>query len=106
MRGPYALRPLQVDISVPCRVGGVYCLGREPRQITYIGRAERDLREALKAHAAEYLYFWYEPALTPREAFITQCYEYHRHADRGGLKDVSHPVAPDRVEQKCPVCGK
>lgn len=106
MRGPFALRPLSVDLSVPCRVGGVYCLGKEPRRVCYVGRADRDLRDAIKAHSDQYLYFWYEPALSLREGYTTECYQYHKHADAGEMKDVKHPVPPDKVDEKCPVCGK
>jgi hypothetical protein len=106
MRGPFALRPLHVDISVPCRVGGVYCLAKEPRRVCYVGRADHDLRDAIKAHQNQYLYFWYEPALTPRDAYVTECYEFHKRSAEGGLVDTRHPVAPDKLDQKCPVCGQ
>ncbi len=72
----------------------------------YVGRAEHDLRDVLKAHAAEYLYYWYEPAITQRDAFQTECYEFHKHADSGEMKDAKHPIAPEKIDQKCPVCGK
>lgn len=105
MRGPYLLRPLQVDISVPDRVGGVYCLAKKPKQIVFVARAERNLREAIKSHWKEYEFFWYEPALSPREAYINQCYIYHRYAECGTLEQHEHPKPPDKIEVKCPVCG-
>ncbi|MCL6465501.1 MAG: hypothetical protein K6T77_01950 [candidate division WOR-3 bacterium] len=105
MRGPYLLRPLQVDISVPDRVGGVYCLAKKPKEIAIVARAERNLREAIKAHWKEYEFFWYEPALSPREAYINQCYLYHRYAECGTLEHNEHPKPPDKTEVKCPICG-
>uniref|UniRef100_A0A7V3V055 Uncharacterized protein n=1 Tax=candidate division WOR-3 bacterium TaxID=2052148 RepID=A0A7V3V055_UNCW3 len=104
MRGPYLLRPLQVDISVPDRVGGVYCLGKSSKKIEFVARAERNLREAIKSYWKEYEFFWYEPALTPREAYINQCYIYHRFCEHL-TNNHDHPKPPDKVEVKCPVCG-
>ncbi len=105
MRGPYLLRPLQVDISVPTRVGGVYCLAKAGRQVVYVGRAEHDLRDRIKSHWPEYQMFWYEPALSAREAFLNHCYAYHKHAADGSIHD-DHPPAPANMDIKCPVCGK
>lgn len=105
MRGPYLLRPLQVDISVPDRVGGVYCLAKKPRQVAVVARAERNLREAIKSHWKEYEFFWYEPAISPREAYINQCYLYHRYCECGSLEQNEHPKPPDKIEAKCPICG-
>ncbi len=104
MRGPYLLRPLQVDISVPDKIGGVYCLSKNSRKIEIVARAERNLRDAIKAHWKEYEFFWYEPALTPREAYLNQCYIYHRFCENGNGAH-EHPKPPEKVEIKCPVCG-
>ncbi|MEO0073352.1 MAG: hypothetical protein ABIK43_01655 [candidate division WOR-3 bacterium] len=105
MRGPYLLRPLQVDISVPGRVGGVYCLAKNPRRVEVVARTESNLREAIKSHWNKYEFFWYEPAVSPRDAYVNQCYVYHRYADKGELTDVSHPQPPEKTDVKCPVCG-
>jgi hypothetical protein len=105
MHGPYLLRPLQVDISVPTKVGGVYCLARAGRQVVYVGRAEHDLRDRIKSHWPDYQMFWYEPALTARDAFMNHCYAYHKHA-ANGLAQEDHPSAPTNMDARCPVCGK
>jgi hypothetical protein len=105
MRGPYLLRPLQVDISVPTKIGGVYCLSKSPKSVNFIGRADSNLRDAIKAHWPEYQMFWYDPALSAREAYVNHCRVYHKHADNG-LEDKAHPAAPARLDLKCPVCGK
>ncbi len=106
MRGPYLLRPSQVDLTVPCRVGGVYCLGKDRKHVKYVGRAERNLRTTIKGHWKQYEFFWYEPALSPRECFVNHCHHYHAHIGNGGLDEAEHPSAPPGVEVKCPVCGK
>ncbi len=105
MRGPYLLRPLQVDISVPERVGGIYCLAKNPRQIAVVARVERNLKDAIKAHWKEYEFFWYEPALSPKEAYVNQCYIFHRCLEQGTLEIKDHPHPPEKVETKCPICG-
>jgi len=106
VRGPYLLRPLQVDIAVPSRLGGVYCLGKNSRHVDIVGRAEQNLRDTIKAHWKEFEFFWFEPSLTARECYLTQCRHYHKQMDNGGLKDPQHPKAPDRVDSKCPICGQ
>jgi hypothetical protein len=42
--------------------------------------------------------------LTPREAYINQCYIYHRFCEHL-TNNHDHPKPPDKVEVKCPVCG-
>ncbi|MEO0077859.1 MAG: hypothetical protein ABIK86_02545 [candidate division WOR-3 bacterium] len=106
MRGPYLLRPLQVDMSVPTRVGGVYCLAKDRRQIALVGRADKGLRDAIKSYWNQYEFFWYEPSLSPREAFEKECYHYHKHRDCGRLEGCEHPKPPDKVDCRCPVCNK
>ncbi len=106
MRGPFMLRPLQIDMSVPCRIGGVYALGKNPRQIRYLGGADRNLREAIKAHWNEYEFFWYETTLSTRDCYTSLCQAYHKQMNNGGLDSAEHPVVPAGVDVKCPVCGK
>jgi len=105
MRGPYLLRPLQVDISVPNRIGGVYCLSKSRRQVAVVGRVDTGLRDAIKSYWNQYEFFWYEPALSPREAFVNQCYVYHKHRECGELEQCEHPKPPEKLDCKCPVCG-
>lgn len=104
MRGPYLLRPLQVDISIPTHVGGVYCLARNSKDVVFVGRTDRDLRDKIKSHWPEYQFFWYEPALSIREAFINHCYAFHKHVDND-LEAKEHPTPPGSLNLKCPVCG-
>lgn len=92
-------------MSIPNKLGGVYCLGRDSRSIAYVGRAERDLREKVKSHWQEYQFFWYEPSLSPRECFERHCHAFHKH-EGNGLEHKEHPVAPEGQALSCPVCGK
>ena len=106
MRGPYMLRPLQVDMSIPCRVGGVYGLGKDSRHIRFIGSAEHNLREAVKSHWNQYEFFWYQTALSPRDGYARVCQQYHKLLNNGGLDVAEHPAPPAGVSDKCPVCGR
>jgi len=105
VRGPYILRPLQVDIAVPTNVGGVFCLGKNPRHVSEINRAERNMRDAIKAYWKEYEFFWFEPTLNAKECFTVQCQHYHKHMSNGGLDKNEHPKSPEKGDCKCPVCG-
>jgi hypothetical protein len=107
MRGPYLLRPLQVDMSVPCRVGGVYALGKDARSIKTVGGSTANLRDTIKSYWKEYEFFWYQTTLSPRECYNVQCKVYHEQASNGGLEDSNHPAAPPHLKDgKCPVCGQ
>jgi hypothetical protein len=93
-------------MSVPARVGGTFGLGNSPREIRVVGSADRNLREAIKANWKLYEFFWYRPALTPRECYQMTCREFHKHIDNGGLDKTEHPEVPAGIDGKCPVCGK
>jgi hypothetical protein len=104
MRGPFPLQPLPVDMHVPCAVPGVFCLAKKPDRVSLIGRADKDLRVALKSYIGKYPIFWFETALSTGECYVTQCRLYHRHVDTGTLEEHLHPAA-EKPGQKCPVCG-
>lgn len=105
MRGPFILRPLQVDMHIPVRVGGVYCLGNDPRSVAVVGRVDRDLREQVKSFWERYQFFWYEPALTARECYERHCQAFHKHTDNG-LESKEHPALTDGQAFRCPICGR
>lgn len=106
MRGPYLLRPFQVDLAVPASVGGIYGLGKGPREVRVIGSAPRNLRDAIKENWKLYEFFWFQPTLGPRECYQLTCREYHKHMNNGGLDKTEHPEPLPGVDVKCPVCGK
>jgi len=105
VRGPFLLRPLQVDIAVPTNVGGVFCLGKNPKHVSTISRAERNMRDAIKGYWKEYEFFWFEPTLSTKECFVAQCRHYHKHMNNGGLDNAEHPKSSDNGNHKCPICG-
>jgi len=70
-----------------------------------VARADANLRDTIKSHWNQYEFFWFEPALTPRECYTIQCHHYHKHMNNGGLADGTHPVSPN-PDFKCPVCNK
>ena len=105
MRGPFLLRPLHVDLHVPARIGGVYCLAKDSKHVSVVSRAECNLRTAIKSHWGDFEFFWYQPTLTTRECYVNQCHEYHKRMDNGGLDEEAHPASPVNVDVTCPVCG-
>ena len=107
MRGPYPLSPLAVDIRVPCRVRGVYCLAKEPGgPVVKVSRAEADIREELKASFPEYRAYWYETCVSSDEVYATECRLYHKYVGTTSWGKQVHPTAPARANVKCPVCGQ
>ncbi len=105
MRGPFNLGPLQVDFRVPSRLRGVFCLGKNSRQVAFVGQADWDLNTEIKSHSEDYSFFWYEPTLTPRERYVVHCRHYHKLLSETGLANP-HPLPPERMDEKCPICGK
>ena len=106
MRGPFPLKPSQINIRIPATVRGVFCLGRKPDQVTYVGRADVSLRNELLRHQKTYLYFWYENTLGPTEGYNTHCRIYHKHMEEEWLQNRLHPVPRASSYLKCPVCDK
>lgn len=106
MRGPYRLERIRVDMTIPCSVGGVYCLAHNVEHVDYVDRADKGLRDAIKSHANEYQYYWYDVALSPRETFVCHCEAYHKHSNTLGLGKNEHPKSPGTLDVKCPVCGQ
>jgi hypothetical protein len=104
MRGPFPLQNLTIGMHVPCAVRGVFCLAKKPGQVCLVGRADNDLRAALKTYITKFPFFSFETALSPEECWVIHCRLYHKYADSGTLEDRLHPAA-DKPGQKCPVCG-
>jgi hypothetical protein len=102
MRGPFQLWPSQIDMHVTPRVGGVFLLAKDPKKVAFIGRVDKDLREAIKAQGDKYRFFWFESVPGRTEQFLNHCRLFHKY-EAGGLDDATHPTGSDL---KCPVCGK
>ncbi len=106
MRGPIRLNSLDVDLRVPARLKGVFCLGQTPAQAVVVERADQDLKEEIKAHEGKYHFFWFEPSLTPTERYLAHCRWFHKLNDSGHFGAGGHPQRPAGVEVRCPVCGE
>jgi hypothetical protein len=104
MRGPYRLSPDSVNIRIPDRIGGVYALGKDPKTVTVVGRADARLRDAIKDNWKLHEFFWYDTTLSVSSGYRTLCREYHRHLEQGSLEDKTHPVPYDS-DIVCPICG-
>jgi len=106
VRGPIPLDPSVVETRIPPNLRGVYCLGKTPGEATRVERADQNLKDEIKAKEGEYSYFWFEPALTPKERYITHCRWFHRLNTSGHFGAGGHPQRPEGVEARCPVCGE
>ena len=106
MRGPIPLDPSEVNLRVPSRLSGVYCLGKTVEEATFVARADHDLKEEIKANEGKYHYFWFEPSLTPTERYSTHCRWFHRLNNSGHFEAGGHPQRPVGVNVPCPVCGE
>ena len=106
MRGPIPLDPLTVDLRVPSKLRGVYCLGNTPKEATCVERADENLNQAIKANEGKFSFFWFEPCLTPTERYVTHCRWFHQLNNSGHFGAGGHPQRPDGVEARCPVCGE
>lgn len=111
-----ALTSESIDKYVPDNVmPGNYTIGRlegNMLKIIYVGRVDYrqddGLKDRLKEHIGEWpgnLYFYWTPAYSVKEAFETECNDYHfwlKH--EGVLENEIHPRKPDGKNYNCPYC--
>ena len=101
---PYPLRPKPINKLVP-ESPGVYMLSYDRTMDSRVGRADRDLREALTDFVGEYAFFHFEVIASQKERFERECELYHRMGgDRGQLDNTEHPSPPPGPKLECPVC--
>ena len=107
LRGPHKLMSGVIDIFVPAGVAGVYALGPIVpgglQEVDAVGRAERDLAEALKGLVGVSSGFMFATVSSAAEAFLQECELHHAHGLAGRR---AHPVAPERSGLECPICGR
>ncbi len=105
--GPLPLTEERIDRHLQANSPGVYALGHADAGtfvIRRVGRADEDLRSALKPHVGgSYKHFRFAYALSPRDAFEKECHLYHTLA---GLDNPIHPTAPKDTDLKCPGCRR
>ncbi|MDH5185983.1 MAG: hypothetical protein OEW70_02830 [candidate division WOR-3 bacterium] len=97
----------RIDLLIIKGRPGVYGIANTRDSIGYLGRSDFDLNTALKHWIGKYKFFWFEYAISQKDAFIQECTAFHRQIEkRNILENVIHPGPPDKVKLKCPVCGK
>ncbi len=104
MRGPFPLDSSRVDILVIPGRPGIYGISNTSDVPTYLARADTDLNTALKHWIDKYRFFWFEYALSPKEAYFLECKAFHQNSKRK-LENEFHPGPPEDSKLKCPVCG-
>lgn len=87
---------------------GVFALGfARPQEgsvfISFVGRSDTDLKEALRAHVGgRYTACFWRLEPTPEAAYRTECECWHEMGG-GDLDSGLHPVPPGDLP--CPICG-
>lgn len=105
--GPLPLAADRVEKHLQANSPGVYALGEIVNGtfvIRVIGRADEDLRIALKAFVSgSYKHFKFSYALSPRDAFAKECQLFHSlevlHARQ------PHPTPPKGMDLRCWTCA-
>ncbi len=91
-------------MKVPEGLLGVFQLGRGEANITFVGRADDDLRQRLLDNLNKgYTHFQWTQLPWVKETYEMHCRLYH-HA--GGLKrldNADHPYPPEGKLWRCPV---
>jgi hypothetical protein len=102
------LSDAEIDAAIGPGHMGIYALGSLNADgtfsIAYIGRAEIDLAEKLRAHIGDsYRAFSFALAATALSAYRMECELFHhiRPSD-----NHTHPVRPAGTRWTCPVCGR
>ena len=104
MRGPFPLNSSRVDILVNPGRPGVYEVSNTVDAPGYLARSDSDLSLALRRFVGKYKFFWFEYAISPKDAYIMECVAFHK-CSKAKLENNLHPGPPDNEKLKCPVCG-
>lgn len=103
--GPFQLTERGIEAHLQAASPGVYALGHTRNNlfiVSYVGRADADLREGLKTHLpGPYQQFKFAYALSARDAFEKQCELYHEYI---GLENKCHPCPPADTDLLCARC--
>lgn len=104
MRGPFPLDASRIDLLIIPDRPGVYGISNTSIGPTYIARSDYNLNVSLKHWIGKYKFFWYEYALSPKDAYVLECQTFHKHKIKSNLENNFHPEPPDRTNLKCPLC--
>lgn len=103
--GPFQLTEPGIDAYLVAGSSGVYALGYSRDDlfiISYLGRADGDLRTDLKTHVhGPYPQFKFAYAYSAEDAFRKQCELFHECV---GLENDGHPRPPHGLDLVCPCC--
>jgi len=103
----YKLDSASIDQAVTKKSPGVYVLDRTTTPgftVNYVGRADDDLAQRLKAWVTDgrYGYFQFEYHSSAKAAFERECQLYHLYPN---LDNSIHPARPANTSYACPVAG-
>lgn len=83
---------------------GVFLLARGEGNISYVGRADQNLRESLRAFLNQgYSHFQWVKVPWLKEAFEMQCRLYHHEGGRKRLDNKEHPFTNDPHYSLCQI---
>ena|SRR5581483_11683740 len=103
--GPFQLTRQAIDAHLQADSPGVFALGSTRNNlfiVSYIGRADADLKAGLKNHVpGPYPQFKFTYAVSARDAFLKECELYHEYV---GLDNQQHPCPPNSTDSHCPRC--
>jgi hypothetical protein len=107
MNGPFKLTNEEVEKHITKKSPGNYALGKssdDTFHISYVGRADVDLKDRLLKWVDKYVDFKFSYATSPKDAFLKECKNYHDFGGKEKLKNQIHPDRPKDTDWKCPIC--
>jgi hypothetical protein len=90
--------------KVPADILGVFQLSKGAANISYVGRADVNLRDSLMEMLDKgYTQFQWVPLPWTKETFEMHCRLYHHGGGRKKLDNIDHPYPPEGKLWKCTV---
>ncbi len=95
----------QENVSrVPDGILGLFQLSKGEANISFVGRADDDLRTRLAEHLGQgYTHFQWVQLPWTKETFEMHCRLYHHGGGNKKLDNVDHPYPPEGKLWRCPV---
>jgi hypothetical protein len=99
----FRLSPWLVRALIPDGVIGVYVLW-SPTAPVYVGRSDTSLRRRLLEHARTWpdVFFTFDVAFSPEDAYRMECCLFHALADR--TTNIDHPQRVTSDDAGCDIC--
>lgn len=107
--GPFDLKKEIVREKVPQKKGN-YLFLSSSRVVKYVGRSDSDLQTEILQQMDTYradgcTQFKYSLADSVKDAYETECRDYHNHGEKEKLNNRYHPDEPAGHHYPCPVEG-